>query len=91
MKILVIGGTGPTGIPIVRRLVENGHDLTILHRGTHERPGLVVTCDTSTAEACAAALAACRASRRDGPQSARRGPHRAVPTRAETVPDRGEP
>ena len=38
MKILMIGGTGPTGIPIVRRLVENGHDVTILHRGTHERP-----------------------------------------------------
>lgn len=38
MKVLVIGGTGPTGIPIVRRLVDNGHDLTILHRGTHERP-----------------------------------------------------
>jgi nucleoside-diphosphate-sugar epimerase len=38
MKLLVIGGTGPTGIPIVRRLVEGGHDVTILHRGTHERP-----------------------------------------------------
>jgi nucleoside-diphosphate-sugar epimerase len=38
MKILVIGGTGPTGTPIVRQLVEHGHDVTILHRGTHERP-----------------------------------------------------
>jgi nucleoside-diphosphate-sugar epimerase len=37
MKVLVIGGTGPTGIPIVRRLVDAGHDVTILHRGTHER------------------------------------------------------
>ena len=37
MKVLVIGGTGPTGIPIVRRLVDDGHDVTILHRGTHER------------------------------------------------------
>jgi nucleoside-diphosphate-sugar epimerase len=37
MKVLVIGGTGPTGIPIVRRLVEGAHDVTILHRGTHER------------------------------------------------------
>lgn len=36
-RILVIGGTGPTGIPIVRGLVERGHDVTILHRGTHER------------------------------------------------------
>ena len=38
MKVLVIGGTGPTGIPIVRQLVDRGHDVTILHRGTHERP-----------------------------------------------------
>jgi nucleoside-diphosphate-sugar epimerase len=37
MKVLVIGGTGPTGIPIVRRLVEAGNDVTILHRGLHER------------------------------------------------------
>lgn len=37
MKVLVIGGTGPSGIPIVRRLVDAGHDVTILHRGTHER------------------------------------------------------
>jgi nucleoside-diphosphate-sugar epimerase len=37
MKVLVIGGTGPTGVPIVRRLVEDGHAVTILHRGTHER------------------------------------------------------
>jgi nucleoside-diphosphate-sugar epimerase len=35
---LVIGGTGPTGIPIVRGLVERGWHVTILHRGTHERP-----------------------------------------------------
>jgi nucleoside-diphosphate-sugar epimerase len=38
MKVLVIGGTGPTGVPIVRRLVDAGHAVTILHRGTHERP-----------------------------------------------------
>jgi nucleoside-diphosphate-sugar epimerase len=37
MRALVIGGTGPTGMPIVRRLVDAGHDVTILHRGTHER------------------------------------------------------
>ncbi|HZR82544.1 MAG TPA: NAD-dependent epimerase/dehydratase family protein [Candidatus Binatia bacterium] len=37
MKVLVIGGTGPTGVPIVRRLVDGGHAVTILHRGTHER------------------------------------------------------
>jgi nucleoside-diphosphate-sugar epimerase len=34
----MIGGTGPSGIPIVHRLKANGHDVTILHRGTHERP-----------------------------------------------------
>src|SRR6476660_1797371 len=36
-RVLVIGGTGPTGIPLVRELVARGHDVTILHRGTHER------------------------------------------------------
>ncbi len=34
---LVIGGTGPTGIPLVRGLVERGIDVTIVHRGLHER------------------------------------------------------
>jgi nucleoside-diphosphate-sugar epimerase len=34
----MIGGTGPSGIPIVRRLVDHGHDVAILHRGIHERP-----------------------------------------------------
>jgi nucleoside-diphosphate-sugar epimerase len=38
MRILMIGGTGPSGIPIVERLGNHGHDVTILHRGTHERP-----------------------------------------------------
>ena len=38
MHVLVIGGTGPTGIPLVRGLVDRGHDVTILHRGMHERP-----------------------------------------------------
>lgn len=36
-RVLVIGGTGPTGIPIVAGLVARGHDVTILHRGLHER------------------------------------------------------
>jgi nucleoside-diphosphate-sugar epimerase len=36
-RALVIGGTGPTGTPIVRGLVERGFDTTIVHRGTHER------------------------------------------------------
>jgi nucleoside-diphosphate-sugar epimerase len=34
---LVIGGTGPTGIWIVNGLLQRGWDVTILHRGTHER------------------------------------------------------
>lgn len=38
MDVLVIGGTGPSGIPLVRALVERGHRVEILHRGTHERP-----------------------------------------------------
>ncbi len=36
-RVLVIGGTGPTGIPIVNGLVARGYDVTILHRGRHER------------------------------------------------------
>jgi nucleoside-diphosphate-sugar epimerase len=43
--VLVIGGTGPTGIPIVRDLVARGHEVTILHRGTHERPETPPTVD----------------------------------------------
>jgi len=34
----VVGGTGPTGLPIVDGLVERGYDVTILHRGLHEHP-----------------------------------------------------
>jgi nucleoside-diphosphate-sugar epimerase len=37
MQALVIGGTGPTGVPIVRGLVDRGCEVTIMHRGTHER------------------------------------------------------
>jgi nucleoside-diphosphate-sugar epimerase len=36
-RVLVVGGTGPTGIPLVTGLVERGYDVTILHRGLHER------------------------------------------------------
>jgi nucleoside-diphosphate-sugar epimerase len=38
VRILVVGGTGPTGLPIVQGLVEHGHEVTILHRGLHEHP-----------------------------------------------------
>ena len=37
MRALVIGGTGPTGMPIVRGLVDRGYEVTIVHRGLHER------------------------------------------------------
>lgn len=36
MKVLVIGGTGPTGPFIVNGLVERGHTVTVLHSGRHE-------------------------------------------------------
>ena len=36
MKILVIGGTGPTGPHIVNGLVNRGHAVMILHTGRHE-------------------------------------------------------
>src|SRR3954467_4540100 len=35
-RVLVVGGTGPTGVPLVQGLVDRGHRVTILHRGTHE-------------------------------------------------------
>ena len=36
MRVLVIGGTGPTGPFIVNGLVERGHDVAIFHTGRHE-------------------------------------------------------
>jgi nucleoside-diphosphate-sugar epimerase len=36
-RALVIGGTGPTGVHVVRGLVERGVDVAIMHRGLHER------------------------------------------------------
>ena len=36
MKVLVVGGTGPTGRYLVPGLMERGYDVTILHRGVHE-------------------------------------------------------
>lgn len=40
MKVLVIGGTGPTGPLVVEGLRARGADVTILHRGAHEIPEL---------------------------------------------------
>jgi nucleoside-diphosphate-sugar epimerase len=36
-RALVVGGTGPTGMPIVRGLLARGFEVSILHRGLHER------------------------------------------------------
>jgi nucleoside-diphosphate-sugar epimerase len=40
MRVLVVGGTGPTGPHVVQGLLARGHHVTILHRGTHERSEL---------------------------------------------------
>ena len=37
MRVLVIGGTGFVGVPLVRRLEEAGHELLVFHRGRTER------------------------------------------------------
>jgi nucleoside-diphosphate-sugar epimerase len=36
MKVLIIGGTGPTGVFMVEELISKGHDVTVYHTGTHE-------------------------------------------------------
>lgn len=36
MQILVIGGTGFTGMHVLRRLVEDGHNVAVFHRGQTE-------------------------------------------------------
>ena len=35
MRILVVGGTGPTGVPLVNNFLRAGHDVAILHSGAH--------------------------------------------------------
>lgn len=40
---LVIGGTGPTGFPIIRGLEERGYRVCMLHSGKHELPELPET------------------------------------------------
>jgi nucleoside-diphosphate-sugar epimerase len=40
-RVLVVGGTGPTGPHVLRGLVDRGHDVTIFHRGVHEPADLV--------------------------------------------------
>ena len=36
VKVLIIGGTGPTGVFMVEDLLSKGHDVTIYHTGVHE-------------------------------------------------------
>jgi nucleoside-diphosphate-sugar epimerase len=38
MRTLVVGGTGPSGVPIVRGLTARGDQTTVLHTGVHEVP-----------------------------------------------------
>ncbi len=40
MKALVVGGTGPTGPPVVQGLLDRGYEVTIYHRGYHETDAL---------------------------------------------------
>jgi nucleoside-diphosphate-sugar epimerase len=61
VDILVIGGTGPTGAPLVRALVDGGHDVTLCNRGLHPHaatPGSVrtITADPYDELSLAAAL-----------------------------------
>lgn len=36
MDVLVIGGTGPSGTPLVQELLNKGHKVTVYHSGAHE-------------------------------------------------------
>jgi nucleoside-diphosphate-sugar epimerase len=36
MRILVIGGTGFIGPPVIHALIDEGHEVTVYHRGEHE-------------------------------------------------------
>jgi nucleoside-diphosphate-sugar epimerase len=35
LKVLVVGGTGPTGVPLVNNFLAAGHGVTIMHSGSH--------------------------------------------------------
>lgn len=37
-RALVVGGTGPTGPPLVDGLLDRGYDVTVFHTGRHELP-----------------------------------------------------
>lgn len=63
-RILVVGGTGATGVPLVNGLLALGHDVTVLHGGQHEVDfaGEVahIHCDPHFADSLAAGLATVR-------------------------------
>jgi nucleoside-diphosphate-sugar epimerase len=40
MRVLVVGGTGPTGPHVVRGLLVRDHQVTVFHRGVHEQADL---------------------------------------------------
>ena len=60
MDTLIVGGTGPTGIPLVLDLIERGHSVTLLNRGRHPRPELAhvpsIVADPYDDESFAAAI-----------------------------------
>ncbi|HEX5116798.1 MAG TPA: hypothetical protein VFW65_16520 [Pseudonocardiaceae bacterium] len=63
-RILVIGGTGATGVPLVNGLLTLGHDVTVLHGGQHEvdfaEDVRHIHCDPHFADSLAGGLAGVR-------------------------------
>jgi nucleoside-diphosphate-sugar epimerase len=50
VDVLVIGGTGPTGVPLVRSLVDAGNEVTLCNRGLHPSPATPPTVPTTIAD-----------------------------------------
>jgi putative NADH-flavin reductase len=64
MEVLIIGGTGPTGVFMVEELLSQGNNVTIYHSGAHEaefsRPVRHIHGDTKTIEGLSQALASAK-------------------------------